>query len=76
MQHCVLVYRVQPKGKHWTICFGGFPCGEFDSRRDALHSAAADARRVRRMGHVVHVRVARPPDCERPLPDKMLPALH
>lgn len=76
MQRCVLTYRIQPEGDRWTICFGGSSCGAFASRRDALHSAAADARRVWRMGHVVHVRVARPPDCTRPLSDKVLPALH
>jgi len=50
-------YRVQREEMHWTVCYQGQRCGHFATRAEALRSAAADACRVRRLGHRVQVLV-------------------
>lgn len=55
-----ILYRVEPRGNGWTVTFCGQPYGSYERRIDAMRSAAADAHRVRNMGHHVTVEVTRP----------------
>ena len=52
-------YVVEREGSHWTVTNQGRHFGRFAARRDALRSAAADAARVRRLGHHAAVLVRR-----------------
>jgi hypothetical protein len=52
-------YVVEPEEGHWTVANQGRHFGHFADRRSALHSAAADAARVRRLGHRARVLVRR-----------------
>ncbi|KQQ85726.1 hypothetical protein [Aureimonas sp. Leaf324] len=60
MQHCDLVYCVERLPGYWTVTFCGSANGRFGTRREALHSAASDARRVEQLGHTVCIEVSRP----------------
>lgn len=54
-----LDYVVERDGSHWTVNFQGQRCGRFRTREAALASAAADAERVRKLGHRVRVLLRR-----------------
>ena len=55
-----VAYVVEPIGRNWTVRLkDGDRAGEFHSRKDALRSALADARRVNALGYGVVVQARR-----------------
>lgn len=57
MMRCRMTYAVELRDGHWTIAFCGIPAGSYPTRREAIHAAAYDAKRVSKMAHNAKVEV-------------------